>query len=223
MTYFHDFLSALLSQKTPAPQSGLCSARHLLFIKLQVDATNSSAIFSSDGDPTEVSLRIQSHMVTVHHLKSNEYVALLNQRSACALQQLYQKYNIEFSAFLPSNNSTEKIHTAKKMLWIILYGFQKDVNEIGSVLAASELYLQHPFRFDQSKIYSNPHYLARPGQEDRIPTSVAISAGSESCDEVLSLHEIEKELVLQIFERAQGPDTVSFIETSSKLRTELKP
>ena len=122
-------------------------------MKLQVDVTNLSVISSSDGDPTEVSLRIQSHLITVHLLNSNEYAALLNQRSACALQQLYQKYNIEFSAFVPSNNSTRKIRTAsrepKKQLWIILYGFQKDVNEIGSVLAANEQYLQHPFQFDQ--------------------------------------------------------------------------
>lgn len=159
----------------------------------------------------------------MHHLNSNEYAALLNQRSTCALEQLYQKYNIEFSAFVSSNDLTGNIHTAKKQLWIILCGFEKDANEIGSVLAANELYLQHPFQFDQSKFYSNPHYLARPEQQSRPPTSFAISAGSESCDEVSGLHEIEKELVLQIFERAQGPDTVSFIQTSSKLRTELKP
>lgn len=159
----------------------------------------------------------------MHHLKSNEYAGLLNQRSAYALQQLHQKYKVEFSAFVPSNDPAEKIRTAQKQLWIILYGFQKDVNEIGSVLAANELYLQHPSQFDQSKIYSNPHYLARPGQENCLPTSVPISAGFEPGDEVSSLHEIEKELVLQIFERAQGPDTVSLIQTSSKLKTELKP
>ena len=159
----------------------------------------------------------------MHHLNSNEYAALLNQRSACALEHLYQKYDIEFSAFVPSNNSTGNIRTGKKQLWIILCGFEKDANEIGSVLAANDLYLQHPFQLNQSKFYSNPHYLARPMQENRPPTSFAVSAGSESCDEVSSLHEIEKELVLQIFERAQGPDTVSLIQTSSKLRTELKP
>lgn len=163
----------------------------------------------------------------MHHLNSNEYAGLLNQRSAYALQQLYQKHTIKFSAFVPPNCSTKINRTAsrepKNQLWIILYGFQKDIKEIGSVLAANELCLQHPFQFDQSKIYSNPHYLARPGQEDGPPTSIAISAGFESCDEVSALHEIEKELVLQIFERAQGPDTVSLIQTSSKLKTELKP
>lgn len=160
----------------------------------------------------------------MHHLGSNEYAGLLNPRSACAVQQLYQKFIVEFSAFVRPANSTEEVRTAsrgsQKQLWIILYGFQKDIKEVGSLLAANELYLQHPYQFDQSKTYANPHYLARPGQKFHLPSSVA---GSEPKDEDSALHEIEKELILRIFDCAQGPDTVSLVQTTSKLRIELKP
>lgn len=192
--------------------------------KLQIDV-NLSALPCNDNNLTEVSLQLHGDLITVTHHESNKRVGLLDRVTSCVLEQLFRTYTIEFYAFVYTSVASAKgshKNIVNNKLSVILYGCKGNTEAVGSLLAASKLYLQHPFQYDQSKTYSNPHFLTRPGWQVQVPINMIDSANTESHDHVSVLHEVDRERVLQIFECAQGPETVFTPQVSGELKTELE-
>jgi hypothetical protein len=175
----------------------------------------------------EVSLRVQDDLGTVHLQDSNKYAGLLDHVTGRTLGQLTHKYVVDFTAFISVHvTSAPKFHKeadpVQSKLQIVIYGFEEDGKTIGCLLSANGLYLQHPRRYDLSKKYFNPHYLARPGRENHLLAYTATEGYLDSSSNIPILGEVDKGRILRVFDCAQGPETFSELQLSSSLKTELK-
>ena len=175
----------------------------------------------------EVSLRVQDDLGTVHLQDSNKYAGLLDHATARTLGQLTHKYVVDFAAFISVHvtstpKSRKEADPVQSKLQIVIYGLEEDGETIGCLLSANGLYLQHPRRYDLSKKYFNPHYLARPGRENHLPAYTATEGYPDSPSNIPILDEVDKGRILRVFDCAQGPETFSELQLSSSLKTELK-
>lgn len=175
----------------------------------------------------EVSLRVQDDLGTVHLQDSNKYAGLLDQVTGRTLGQLAHKYVVDFAAFVSVHvtstpKSRKEANPIQSKLQVIIYGLEEDGETIGCLLSANGLYLQHPRRHNLSKKYSNPHYLARPGRENHLLAYTATEGYLNSPRDIPVLDEVDKGRILQVFDCVQGHETVSELQLSSSLKTELK-
>jgi hypothetical protein len=151
----------------------------------------------------EVSLRVQDDLGTVHLQDSNKYAGLLDHVTSAP-------------------KSHTKADPVQSTLQIVIHGLGEDSEAVGCLLSANGLYLQHPRRYDLSKTYSNPHYLARPGRENPLLAYTPTEPYLKSPGDNPILDEVDKGRILRIFDCAQGPETFSELQLSSSLKTELK-
>ena len=169
-------------------------------------------------------MRIEGDLVTVRLPDSNRYGGIIDYGT---LGQLTQEYVVDLAAFVSVPvTSDPKSRTnpdqARTTLQIVIYGLKIDGRVVGSFLSAKGLYLQHPRHYDVSKTYCNPHYLARPGREDYIPTFAPVEADLNSSSVSSVLDDVDKGRILQVFDCAQGPETVPELQLNSSLKTPLK-
>jgi hypothetical protein len=175
----------------------------------------------------EVSLRVQDDLGTVHIQDSNKYAGLLDHVTGRTLGQLTHKHVVDFAAFISVHvtstpKSRKEADPVQSKLHIVIYGLEEDGETIGCLLSTNGLYLQHPRRYDLSKKYSNPHYLARPGRENHLLAYTALEGYLNFPPDAPVLDEVDKGRILQVFDCAQGPETFSELQLSSSLKTELK-
>jgi hypothetical protein len=108
-----------------------------------------------------------------------------------------------------------------KCLLIVLYGSRVDSDNIGDILAESNLYLQHPHGHDPTVDYVNPQYLLRPGSCMKIlgDHSVNLLKSVVAKDD---LEDTLKSRVLKVFDDSDGPRIYAEVKPSARLRTPLK-
>ncbi|KAF8538868.1 SNF2 family N-terminal domain-containing protein [Trichophaea hybrida] len=107
-----------------------------------------------------------------------------------------------------------------KTVYILVYGFRKDLEEIGDFLSQNELFLQHPSFFDPAVHYDNPHYLLSPGKEIEIPDQAHLGSQGQAGERKSTSNVVNE--ISDIFETAGGPTHYSEVRVSAHLKTELK-
>jgi hypothetical protein len=102
----------------------------------------------------------------------------------------------------------------------LVYGFRKDLEEVGDFLSQNELFLQHPSFFDPAVNYDNPHYLLSPGKEIEIPDQAHLGSQGQAGERKSTSNVVNE--ISDIFETAGGPTNYSEVRVSAHLKTELK-
>ncbi|KAF5986264.1 hypothetical protein FBULB1_2486 [Fusarium bulbicola] len=184
---------------------------------------SSPATLSKDLSNAPIELRFSGHVISLHVEGSGNYMGRIDSK---AIVDLVQNYQVTLVATLEcppvkKQKSTESFQTPKT-LHVVIYGLRKDVDDIGDFLEDSELFLQHPSKYDTRLEYLNPQYLLRPGSS--IPRADCATfqalANQHSSDQVME--DKAKCEVHQVFDSASGPSTFTQVQPSPRLRTSLK-
>jgi hypothetical protein len=161
-------------------------------------------------------------MVTIHADEDTEYVGLLHSHTGQVIGDISRNYSVTFSAFVPDKKSLPTPTAPKsRRLCILLYGFQRDSETIGQALSENNIYLQHPPSYDPSVVYSNPHYLARPGSAPSFTQTTSRVLGNSARSSQIHDECVRNE-ILQALDTADGPQNFSALEASGRLCTTLK-
>lgn len=178
-----------------------------------------------DGQ-VELSLKIASQCVTVHHYKTMAYIGLLHQNLARPLISTYNKYSVTFTAFLRKASGERPQASSKHsgMLHINIYGVKDKGELVADELDEAGIYLQHPQARDLSAPYLNPNYLIRPSGRHPEPISESKLTNTFQTSLNLKSNERLKSNILQAIDLSvQGPFQYSQISQSPWIRTPLKP
>ncbi|KAI8630271.1 SNF2 family N-terminal domain-containing protein [Xylariaceae sp. FL1651] len=109
------------------------------------------------------------------------------------------------------------------LLRIVVYGFLVDRYTVGKSLSDSNLYLQHPSRFecDLDVNYFNPHYLVRIGGGMPTLEELSLNENTQTVGLANKLDETAKNRLLSIFDYANGAEVEIDGTPSSRLQTPL--
>lgn len=170
-------------------------------------------------------------MTTVHsaYKQSNsDYLGLLDHETASALGQIRQRHDFYIRAYILHDCKSDSKNSgttwgASIPIYIVLYSHPEDSELIGQALSENNIFLQHPQYIEDGALYRNPQYFIQPG--GNYPSIECTGAGpSSSWTEPSNGCGTPKETGLDsIFESAQGPETYSTIEPSTRLITTLQP
>lgn len=154
------------------------------------------------------------------------YGGLLHQDLARPLTELYEKYDISFSAFILKVEDKNSVKQPKRpnRLSINLYGAKENSKPVGDILDQASIFLQHPLISDPIVPYFNPHYLVRPNGTYPAPIPELQIATASGTSLKLSTNQELKSSVFQALDcSAQGPSQYSQTTQSALIRTTLKP
>jgi hypothetical protein len=159
--------------------------------------------------------------------KSAKHVGII---VAPQLSELTQGFRVTLTATLaPADHpggkeADNRITYAQRPVWVLVYGFSSEQDEVAQALSQGNLYLQDPFsdQIDARVPYRNPQYLLRPGTSMPEIASLAISKnkGSQRITDILS--ESEKSRILQIFQTETEIFDTTGLQQSPRIRTVLK-
>lgn len=192
---------------------------------------SSATLESLPAGHSVVKLKTQGPMTTVHSVCENSngnYLGLLDHETASALGQIRQEHDVDIRAYMshdrkPESKNSSVTWGASIPIYIVVYGHPENSELVGQTLSESSIFLQHPQFKEDLALYKNPQYLIRPGEEypnvDCIDADPS-SSWTEPSNEPGIIHENRLD---SIFESAQGPETYSIIEPSSRLSTTLQP
>ncbi|KAK0617623.1 SNF2 family N-terminal domain-containing protein [Immersiella caudata] len=141
------------------------------------------------------------------------------------LFQLKERARVSFTAAVSVAESGRSWQYVRATLRLVVFGFMAEKSTVAKVLSDGDLYLQHPSLSEcGSRVpYFNPHYLVRPGGSMPRLENLAITDPTRPTSGPRgALTEIEKNMMLQIFESAHDPDAVFGVRPSSRLQTVLK-
>jgi hypothetical protein len=141
------------------------------------------------------------------------------------LFQLEERARVSFTAAVSVAETHQSLQYVRATLRLVVFGFMTEEQTVAKVLSDGDLYLQHPSLSEcGSRVpYFNPHYLVRPGGSMPRLENLAITDPSRPTSGPRSaLTEIEKNMMLEIFESAHDPDAVFGVRPSSRLQTVLK-
>ena len=157
----------------------------------------------------EVSFQGLGSSYVVYSSESVEYCGLLDPDASKCVQVVETTPSLRFNAsFNPSS----------KVLKFVIYGKIEHAQDVGRILASSDLFLQHPSLEEYDGwSYFNPHYLTRPGSTFQD----ILEAAQHDARQRKYLTLAEKSNVATALDSASGPTTFSEVEVSRSLRTEL--
>ena len=176
---------------------------------------SSQSLVNEPGALIEISFAIQAGMVMVYRKHDAEYLGLLDQDTGRALGKLASERSVHLVGFIPAPKRGASGSGRLKELEILVYGLLEDLDAVGSVLADSNIFLQHPQNRDESVPYDNPHYLKRPGAEMEVPEEVSPARAKGRLI-------VSNDFMAEIFSSAEGPKEYSQINGSSRIITPLK-
>lgn len=106
---------------------------------------------------------------------------------------------------------------------IVMYGLKHEESIIGDLLSDSSLFLQQPSaaECDRNIIYSNPHYLVRPGSKMPTLDGLAMSSDTSAGAASEKLNEVTQSRFMRLFDTANVKIQLH-VTPSSRLRTSLK-
>ena len=146
------------------------------------------------------------------------------------LSELTQGFRVTLTATLApaehpgSKEADSRITYAQRPVYVLVYGFSSEQDEVARALSQGNLYLQDPFsdQIDARVPYRNPQYLLRPGTSMPEIARLAISKnkGSQRITDILS--ESEKSRILQIFQTETETFDSIGLQQSPRIRTVLK-
>lgn len=159
-------------------------------------------------------------MATVHDKENMKYKGLIDHHTGQILAAISRNFTVTFTPFLDYKQYMQRnaISQDHRSLLVIVYGFQRDGDEIGNYFSDSGLHLQHPANFEHSVPYKNPQYLLRPDSDLRLP----ISEISHFKPRKIPVDQVLRPQLSQVFDTATGPDIFSNVQLSCRLVTELK-
>ncbi|KIX07367.1 uncharacterized protein Z518_02020 [Rhinocladiella mackenziei CBS 650.93] len=163
-------------------------------------------------------------LVCLYHRTSGEFVGVADGITGRALGQLNGQFMTAYHSFILLQDGSKSVKTAsarRYKLQTLIYGLGKDADAVGALLSAHDLFLQHPRKTDPTKLYSNPHYLSRPGGNMDIP-QYGTTAAIDTYPDRSVLDEVGHARILRIFDSAQGPPTFVKPQIVSDLKTQLK-
>ena len=100
-------------------------------------------------------------------IPTSEEIGILDTKTAAQLKRLKEIVPpVRFESFLGCEEihadcgPAEKKWLSIQPLQINIYGPQKYLNEVGSILSDAGMFLQEPFYLDKVTVYRNPHFLS---------------------------------------------------------------
>jgi hypothetical protein len=168
---------------------------------------------------TKISLSFSGDIGMINS-SSRKNIGLLQSRTGKALSALARNYDrsVHLDSFAMAGAAKTKAPV--KTVYILVYGFRKDLEEVGDFLSQNELFLQHPSFFDPAVNYDNPHYLLSPGKEIEIPDQAHLGSQGQAGERKSTSNVVNE--ISDIFETAGGPTNYSEVRVSAHLKTELK-
>jgi SWI/SNF-related matrix-associated actin-dependent regulator of chromatin subfamily A3 len=164
---------------------------------------------------------VQEDFVLLYHRTSGKLAGAPDITMGRAMGQLSEQFMVVYHSFILPQDNSKKEPPGKYKLQTIIYGLGKDADAVGALLSTYDLFLQHPRDSDPAKLYSNPHYLSRPGRNMDIP-QYTTTAGIDTCPDDSVLDEVGHARILQIFDSAQGPQKFLNPQIAAGLKTSLK-
>jgi hypothetical protein len=146
------------------------------------------------------------------------------------LSELTQRFRVTLTATsAPAEHQRGKevdkptIYT-QRPVWVLVYGFSSEQDEIAKALSQGHLYLQDPFsdQIDARVPYKNPQYLLRPGSSMPEIAGLELSENKGSKTTTDILNESEKSRILQIFQTETKTFDITELQQSPRIRTALK-
>jgi hypothetical protein len=114
--------------------------------------------------------------------------AVLNKRTCSDLQGL-SEYNVEYQANLLAREWAEVMRDWESLglatrfsIELNIYGCRSDAENVGKVLARSEIFLQQPRHEFNNTIYYNPHILRIEGYQEIVQLGTSAPAQADSID-----------------------------------------
>ncbi|KAF4628635.1 hypothetical protein G7Y89_g9521 [Cudoniella acicularis] len=194
------------------------------FGRIQVIAMIRMSLYSS---PQELFVVPSGPLLKLSTSKPAKHVGII---VAPELSEVTQGFRVTLTATLAPaelqcGKERDKSTTyARRPVWVLVYGFSSEQDEIAKALSQGHLYLQDPFsdQIDARVPYKNPQYLLRPGSSMPEITGLALSEnkGSQKTTDILS--ETEKSQILQMFQTETKTFDITGLQQSPRIRTALK-
>ncbi|KAE9378727.1 hypothetical protein N431DRAFT_363389 [Stipitochalara longipes BDJ] len=193
------------------------------FGRIQVTATLRTSLYSNWR---ELSVDPSGPLLKLSATKSAKHVGIV---VAPELSELTQRFRVTLTATsAPTEHQCgkepDKSIYAQQPVWVLVYGFSSEQDEIAKALSQCNLYLQDPFsdQIDARVPYKNPQYLLRPGTSMPEIAGLALSEikGSQKLNDILS--ESEKSRIFQIFQTETKTFDITGLQQSPRIRTALK-
>ena len=188
---------------------------------------SSAALARIPEGQSDVVLKVQGPVTTVHSSNNSDYIGLLDSKTAKSLDVLLGEYDIRTRNYIsrPPNPNSKKVDVpwgSTLPLYINIYGRAEHFDALGEALAEQNIFLQHPLDKQDLASYKNPQYLVRPGQD--FPTikwgdAAFMGTNDEASENSTSPDENQLD---SIFKTAQGPEDSSGVEQSPRLTTSLQ-
>ncbi|MCJ1307332.1 hypothetical protein MMC25_000978 [Agyrium rufum] len=164
---------------------------------------------SQDINIVPVDIKTRGDLIILYFQDSQKYAGLLN---VPVLDKVLKTFTIDLNATLTSVRASKKLSSGMTKptdarecsVRIVMYGMRIDGPAVGIMLSDANVFLQHPAAFEcaTTVVYSNPHYLLRPGSQMPDLEALTITSEAKSSSQQAELNEVNKARLLRIFDCA---------------------
>ena len=195
---------------------------------LKIIASAISSFSGGEGrNIAPVNLRCFGDILKMNFQDTNKYAGVI---STSGLTQMLNEHNLKFEATLtaPSQQSrgAKKDAALSKecVVRIVVYGQASERIAVGKAFSKAKLYFQQPCitEYDRKMVYSNPHYLVRPGSKMPELSTLVIDSDTRSTADASKLEEINKNWLTKLFDTANDDGIRVQVLQSPRLFSRLK-